>query len=82
MLPGESFVRAVVTVWRTDFGVTKVCFDVAMTLGAAALSFVLSGQLHGVREGSLAAALLVGFLARLIGRRLAGAGPRLFGGTR
>lgn len=82
MLPGEPFVRAVVTVWRTDFGVTKVCFDVAMTLGAAALSFVLSGQLHGVREGSLAAALLVGFLARLIGRRLAGAGPRLFGGTR
>ena len=59
MLPGESFVRAVVTVWRTDFGVTKVCFDVAMTLGAAALSFVLSGQLHGVREGTLAAALLV-----------------------
>ena len=29
----------------------------------------------------LAAALLVGFLARLIGRRLPGAGPRLFGGT-
>lgn len=81
MLPGESFVRAIVTVWHTDFGVTKVCFDVAMTLGAAALSLVLSGQLHGVREGTLAAALLVGFLARLIGRRLPGAGPRLFGGT-
>ena len=81
MLPGESFVRAVVTVWNTDFGATKVCFDVAMTLGAAALSILLSGQLHGVREGTLASALLVGFLARLIGRRLAGAGPRLFGRT-
>lgn len=81
MLPGESFVRAIVTVWHTDFGVTKVCFDVAMTLGAAALSLVLSGQLHGVREGTLAAALLVGFLARLIGGKLAGVGPRLFGGT-
>lgn len=81
MLPGESFVRAIVTVWHTDFGITKVCFDVAMTLGAAALSLVLSGQLHGVREGTLAAALLVGFLARLIGGKLAGVGPRLFGGV-
>ena len=32
MLPGESFVRAVVEVWHTEFGVTKVTFDVSMSL--------------------------------------------------
>ena len=27
MLPGESFVRAIVMTWHTEFGVTKICFD-------------------------------------------------------
>ena len=64
MLPGESFVRAVVLTWNTDFGTTKVCFDVSMTAIAVAASLILSGRLAGVREGTLVAALLVGFLAR------------------
>ncbi len=52
MLPGESFVRAVVEVWHTEFGVTKVTFDVSMSLTAVILSFVFCGQLQGVREGT------------------------------
>ena len=32
MLPGESFVRAVVFRWKTEFGVTKICFDVSMAV--------------------------------------------------
>ena len=47
MLPGESFVRAIVLTWKTNFGTTKICFDV-----------------------SVIAALLVGFIARLIGKKL------------
>ncbi len=78
MLPGESFVRAVVAVFRTDFGMTKVCFDVSLTVIAVVLAFALSGWLQGVREGTLVAALLVGFLARVIGRRLAFVKERLF----
>ena len=70
MLPGESFVRAVVLTWNTDFGTTKVCFDVSMTAIAVAASLILSGHLAGVREGTLVAALLVGFLARTFGRML------------
>lgn len=70
MLPGESFVRAIVMTWKTDFGTTKVCFDVSMTVIAVVLSFLLAGQLAGVREGTLIAALLVGFIARLFGRAL------------
>ena len=53
MLPGESFVRAVVARWETEFA-----------------SFFLARELNGVREGTIVAALLVGFIARTIGKKL------------
>ena len=71
MLPGESFVRAIVLTWKTNFGITKICFDVSMSVIAAVLSFIFAGRLAGVREGTVIAALLVGFIARLIGKKLA-----------
>lgn len=71
MLPRESFVRAIAITWKTNFGTTKICFDVSMAVIAVVLSFVFAGRLEGVREGSVIAALLVGFIARLIGKRLA-----------
>ena len=70
MLPGESFVRAIVLTWKTNFGTTKICFDVSMSVITAVLSFVFAGRLAGVREGTVIAALLVGFIARLIGKKL------------
>lgn len=82
MLPGESFVRSIVFRWKTEFGVTKVCFDVSMTVIAAVLSFVFQGRLNGVREGTVVAAILVGFIARLFGRKLEILPRVLFGKTR
>lgn len=79
MLPGESFVRAVSSTWKTEFGTTKVGFDVSLTVIAAVLSFILAHRLDGVREGTIIAALLVGFIARLFGRALSFLGPLLFG---
>ena len=70
MLPGESFVRAIVLTWKTNFGTTKICFDVSMSVISAVLSFIFAGRLAGVREGTVIAALLVGFIARLIGKKL------------
>ena len=78
MLPGESFVRAIVLTWKTNFGTTKVCFDVSMSVIAAILSFVFTGRLNGVREGTIIAALLVGFIARVLGKKLAFVKPILF----
>nr|WP_296082542.1 cytidylate kinase family protein [uncultured Blautia sp.] len=78
MLPGESFVRAIVLTWKTNFGTTKVCFDVSMSVIAAILSFVFTGRLNGVREGTIIAALLVGFIARVLGKKLAFVKPLLF----
>lgn len=71
MLPGESFVRAVSSTWQTNFGNTKIAFDVSMTVIAGILSFLFAQRLGGVREGTVIAALLVGFIARLFGRFLA-----------
>ena len=70
MRPGESFVRAVSSTWKTEFGTTKVAFDVSLTVIAAVLSLVFAHRLDGVREGTIIAALLVGFIARLFGRKL------------
>ena len=70
MLPGESFVRAIVQTWNTNFGTTKIIFDSSMTIVAAILAFIFFGKLNGVREGTIIAALLVGFIARLFGKYL------------
>lgn len=70
MLPGESLVRAISTTWHTDFGYTKIANDVTMTVIAVVLSFVFAHRLNGVREGTLVAAFLVGYIARLFGRKI------------
>ena len=49
-----------------------------MTVIAGVLSFVFAGKLDGVREGTVIAALLVGFIARLFGRFLSFVEPMLF----
>lgn len=82
MLPGESFVRAVSSTWKTEFGSTKVAFDVSLTVIAAALSLIFAHRLDGVREGTIIAALLVGFIARLFGRRLSFLDSLLFSSGR
>ena len=50
---------------------TKICFDVSMAVIAAVLSFVFTRRLNGVREGTVIAALLVGYIARALGKKLA-----------
>ncbi len=78
MLPGESFVRAIVQTWNTNFGTTKIIFDSSMTIIAGVLSFVFFSKLNGVREGTIIAALLVGFIARLFGKHLEFIKPYIF----
>ncbi len=68
MLPGESFVRAIVQTFHTEFGITKIIFDISISVIALLLSLVLSRSIEGVREGTIVAALLVGYIARLTNR--------------
>lgn len=78
MLPGESFVRAIVQTWNNNFGTTKIIFDSSMTIMAGVLSVLFFGKLNGVREGTIMAALLVGFIARLFGKYLEFVKPYIF----
>ena len=60
------------------FGVyIEVVADVVMLI-AGVLSFIFSGRLNGVHEGTVIAALLVGFIARLFGKKLEFIKPYLF----
>ena len=68
MLPGECTVKAITMRWHTDFGKTKICVDVTMVVVAAVLGFVLCGTLTGIREGPVISALLVGLIARTVGK--------------
>lgn len=72
MLPGEATVRAISDVFSTDFGKTKIAFDSSMTIIAAILSFIMFKHLDGVREGTIVAAILVGFIARLFKKYIGG----------
>ena len=68
MLPGESFARAIALTFHKGFGICKVCFDASMTIIALILTFALMQELHGVREGTVVAAIVVGFVARIINK--------------
>ena len=72
VLAGEGVVLAVCKVLpKIKFGYMKVGFDVTLVVIACILSFVFTGHLQGVREGTVAAAWLVGLIAKQLGKLLA-----------
>lgn len=81
MLPGEGTTRAISERWHTEFGVTKIAVDVSMTVTAAVLSLIFAHKIDGVREGTVIAALAVGFIARQLSMWLKGVERVLFGAS-
>lgn len=67
-LAGEGVVLAVCKVLPVKFGNMKVFFDVSLVATACILSGVFLHRLEGVREGTVAAAVLVGLLAKQFNR--------------
>ena len=68
VLAGEGVVLAICKVLPVKFGYMKVGFDVTLVVVACLLSVVFTGQLQGVREGTVAAAIFVGLIAKRIGK--------------
>ncbi len=60
MVSGEYFVRVISRRYRTDFGYTKLGFDLSQVLIAAVFSLVFMSGIRGIREGTVVAALVVG----------------------
>lgn len=63
-LAGEGVILAIVKVFSIRFSTMKILFDVTLVALACICSFVFLHGLYGVREGTLAAALLVGTVAK------------------
>ena len=69
-LAGEGVVLAICKVCPIKFGYMKVAFDVTLVLISCILSLIFLGGLHGVREGTIAAAVFVGLITKEVNRPL------------
>lgn len=66
MMSGEYFVRVISRRFHGEFGYVKLCFDVTLVLIACLLSLCFLSGIYGVREGTVAAALLVGPIVHFV----------------
>lgn len=62
IMSAEGVVKYSARRWGRDFGHMKVAFDITLVSMAALLSFVLAGQIEGLREGTLVGAVCTGFI--------------------
>ena len=69
-LAGEGFILAVCRVSSIKFGTMKVVFDISLVLISCILSALFLHGIYGVREGTVAAAILVGTISRQINKCL------------
>lgn len=66
MMAGEYFVRVISKRFHGEFGYVKLCFDISLVCIACVLSLCFLSGIYGVREGTVAAALLVGPIVHFI----------------
>lgn len=69
-LPGEGLAMAIADTFKKEFGKTKIGVDTSMVFLGVISSFILLHELEGVREGTIAAAILVGYLVRYYSKKL------------
>lgn len=70
-LAGEGLVLALCRVLPVKFGGMKVGFDLTLVAASIVLGLAAQGKVLGVREGTVAAAVLVGLLSRQLCRAVA-----------
>lgn len=66
MVSGEYFVKVIAHRFHGEFGFVKLGFDVTLVVIACVLSFIFMGEIRGVREGTVVAALLVGPIVHFV----------------
>ena len=65
MLPGEAMNRAISEVTGKRYENIKILFDIVYIVLSAAICLIFIGELKGVREGSIIAAIAVGSIIKL-----------------
>lgn len=63
-MPGEGLVMAIIAAFSGDFGNTKILVDTTFVLIAVGISFVLFGEIRGIREGTIVSAFMIGAIVR------------------
>ncbi|MHB9056288.1 MAG: DUF6198 family protein [Paludibacteraceae bacterium] len=69
-LPGEGLVMAISRRFNKEFGGIKIFFDSLLVILALISSLILLDGLHGVREGTIVSALIVGFIVQFYQRHI------------
>lgn len=69
-MSAEAFVDYASRRFNTDFGRFKVGFDLTLITMAVILSLALSSRVEGVREGSLIAATMTGFIVAFLNKKV------------
>lgn len=70
MLAGEGMMLAIYEVTHIEFGKIKITVDTFQVILGIALSLIFLHGLHGIREGTIAAAFMVGTLVRFFSHHL------------
>ncbi|QSX32275.1 hypothetical protein JYB87_10865 [Shewanella avicenniae] len=63
-LPGEGLSVTIADLLQSEFGRVKISVDSGMVICGLIASVIIFGELVGIREGTIVAALLVGYLVK------------------
>ena len=69
-MSAEGFVKYASRNCNKEFGKFKVYFDVTLVTSAVILSLILSQRVEGVREGSIIAACITGYLVSFLNQKI------------
>lgn len=67
---GEGLVRVLSIKTKKEFGNVKLVFDVGLVVMAVTISFLSSGEIYGIREGTIVSALIIGPMTKLFRKAL------------
>lgn len=70
MMSAEAFVKYASRRYNKEFGQFKVYFDVSLVTFAVILSLLFTQSIEGVREGSLIAACLTGYIVSFLNHKI------------
>lgn len=70
MMSAEGFVNYASRRYNKDFGKLKVGFDISLVTIAVVVSVLFSRRIEGVREGTLIAACITGYIVSFLNRRI------------
>lgn len=70
MMSAEAFVKYASQRYNMEFGKAKVRFDIALVLMAVILSLIFTRYVEGVREGSVIAACMTGYIVSFLNNKI------------